>query len=256
MTERRQLRRRGPRGALVVGGLGLALALAPVLASAQVSVGGKAGTGGVSGGASGPKKKKGGFELPERVVGGNAISALLPVEVGLVGYLPRVRIGFQYDRQIYKAHWIYVGAAALLDRGDWRNFKLSDCGLQNTSASCDKGTVAGFDVYLGYAHKWFLREYPFLVPIARGGLGGGYWALPKIGGSREQYRSSQWTLNLRGGGGLRLFLLQDLAIGLDVNFVLGFTISKDQPVAVREASNTPNFLLGMEILPLIVEYRF
>ncbi len=93
------------------------------------------------------------------------------------------------------------------------------------------------------------------MPIARGAIGGGAWYLPDITGSRQQTRESSWMLSLRGGGGLRFFPILDLAIGIDINFVLGFTSSKDKPVGeplVKKA----NFLFGMEILPLIIEYRF
>lgn len=247
MTAREQ--RQGKRGEL-----GLAFALAIGLAGASASanaapvqVGGKVDT---SKGASG-KARGGGFEWPERVVGGNAISALLPVQVGFAGYLPRVRIGFQYDRQIQKAHWIYLGAAVLLDRANWSNFRLPDCGGM---FYCGNGTVAGFDIYGGYAHKFYLKDTPWLVPIARGGLGGGRWWLPDLGGTRSQIRDTTWTLNLRGGGGVRMFLLQDLAVGVDLNLVIGFTRSTDIPLA-GDITKKTNFLLGME-LPLVVEYRF
>lgn len=229
------------------------LTLAPRLAEAApaVSAGGSFGTQGAQGSAKG---KKGGFKLPERVAQGNAISLLMPVQLGFVGYIPRVRIGFQYDRQILKAHWVYAGAAVLLDRGDYNSFKLDACGL-NTVGSCNPGTVAGFDIYAGYAHKWYLRDNPYLVPIARGAIGGGAWWYPDIGGSRQQDRMSSWSLSVRPGGGLRLFLVEDVALGFDVNFILGFMSSKDKPASAPVEKKT-NFLFGMEILPLIVEYRF
>ncbi len=110
-----------------------AVGLAPQAAQAAgATIGGKAGTSGVSGSGgmnSGAKGKKKGFQLPERVAQGNAISLLMPVQVGFAGYMPRVRIALQYDRQIQKAHWVYLGAAALLDRGDFKTFKLGSCGL-------------------------------------------------------------------------------------------------------------------------------
>lgn len=232
-----------------------ALALLPRAAeAAPVTVGGKASTtGGTSGSASGPGKS--GFELPENIIGGNAITALLPVQVGFAGYLPRVRIGFQYERQLYKAHWVYVQIAGLLDRGDWHTFRLPECGLGASEGSCNRGTVAGFDLGLGYAHKWFLKEHPYLVPIARVGLNGGAWWYPYITESRQQARERTWSLSVRGGGGLRIFLLRNLALGLDVNLVLGFTISRDRPLA-RPPETNANFLIGMEVLPLIVEHRF
>lgn len=232
----------------------LALALLPQAAgAAPVSAGGQVSTQGASGSASGPKR--GGFQWPENIIGGNALTALLPVQIGFAGYVPRVRIGLQYERQLYKAHWAYVQLASLLDRGDWQNFRLPTCGLGMSIGSCEKGTVAGFDLTVGYAHKWFLKDNPYLVPIARVGLNGGAWWYPRIGESREQSRIRSWSMSVRGGGGLRVFLLRNLALGLDLNLILGFTISKDQPLSQQPETNA-NFLIGMEILPLLVEYRF
>ena len=253
MTARRGQgdRRRGVGLGLALG-LGLGLVASQASAAPGVAVGGTVDTSGAKGGAKG-KGGGGGFEWPERVIGGNAISALLPVQVGFAGYMPRVRIGFQYDRQIVKSHWVYVGVAVLLDRAKWTNFRLPSC--DGLKFGCEPGTVAGFDIYAGYAHKWYLRDYPWLVPIARGGLGGGRWWLPDLGGSRSQERTTTWSMSLRGGGGVRMFLLQDLALGVDINLVVGFTRSKDIPLS-GDAVKKSNFLLGMEILPLLVEYRF
>lgn len=233
----------------------LALLSPRVADAAPVTVGGKASTdGGASGSSSGPAPRRG-FELPENIIGGNAITALLPVQVGFAGYLPRVRLGLQYERQLYKAHWFYLQVAGLMDRGDWQTFRLPDCGLGNSQGSCQKGTVAGFDLTLGYAHKWYLKDNPYLVPIARVGVNGGAWWYPYITESRQQARESTWSMSVRGGGGLRLFLLRNLAIGLDLNLILGFTVSKDRPLA-RPVETNAGFLIGMEILPLIVEHRF
>jgi hypothetical protein len=252
-TQRQRMRRTGRKGTFttLAALLGLGLASAEASAAPGVSIGGKVDKSGAKGKSS--SSSGDGFELPERVMGGNAISALLPLQVGFAGYLPRVRIGFQYDRQIKKAHWIYGGVALLLDRAAWQNFRLSDC--DGTSFSCQRGTVAGFDVYAGYAHKWYLKDYPYLVPIARGAIGGGRWWLPDLGGSRAQEREYTWTMNVRGGGGVRLFLLTDLGIGFDLNLVIGFQRSQDTPLALPPSKKT-NFLIGMEILPLLVEYRF
>ena len=242
---------------LATVGLGLGLVLGPRAAEAApgVSVGGQVGTQGAQGSAS-SSGRKAGYKWPERVVAGNAISLLLPVQVGFVGYLPRVRIGFQYERQLLKAHWVYIGVAGLFDRAGWENFRLDECGLDSATGVCNRGTVAGFDVYAGYAHKWFLRDRPWLVPIARGALGGGWWKYPDVGGgSRQQVRESTWTLNLRGGGGLRVFPIANLGLGVDVNVVLGLTRSTDAPLAAPR-TKSGKFLLGMELLPLVVEYRF
>lgn len=245
------------RTLLLLWTLMCAATLLPQMASAApVSVGGQVSTQGARGNASGPgSKPRKKFELPDHLIGGNSVTLLMPVQVGFAGYLPRVRIGVQYERQLYKSHWAYIQAASLLDRGDWQNFRLPDCGLGNSVGSCNPGTVAGFDLTVGYAHKWFLREYPWLVPIARVGLNGGAWWYPYLTASRQQSRERSWSLSVRGGGGVRIFLLRDLAIGLDINLALGAIISRDVPLA-REPETNANFLLGMEILPLIVEYRF
>lgn len=261
MTDRRASRCEPPRRLPSLGlavrlrlglGLGLVFALtSSAAAAAPVTVGGKASTSGFKGNSSGKPK---GFKLPTRVAQGNAISLLMPVQVGFAGYMPRVRIAVQYDRQIVKSHWAHIGLATLLDRGDYDNFR-TECNLGNSAGSCNRGTVAGFDVYAGYGHKWYLEEHPYLVPIARASVGGGYWKYPSVFGSREQARESSWTLSVRPGGGLRFFPITDLGIGLDVNFVLGFTRSRDVPLSSAVEKHT-NFLFGMEILPLIIEYRF
>jgi hypothetical protein len=237
--------------------LTLALALVSGVASgvaeaAPTSASAKVGTDGASSSASGPSR---GFKLPDRVIGGDAISVLMPVQVGFLGYMPRVRIGFQFDYQLYKQQWVYVGVAALFDRGNWENFRLPECGLGNSSASCGKGPVAGFDLWAGWAYKFYLKAHPYLVPFDRVGAGGGWWKYPALRGTRLQSRESSWTLSARFGGGLRFFLLTQLGIGVDLNFVLGFTRSKDTPLA-QATHKSSDFLFGMEILPLIVEYRF
>jgi hypothetical protein len=54
---------------------------------------------------------------------------------------------------------------------------------------------------------------------------------------------------------VRLFLMQDLAVGADINLPLGFLVHTDVPVG-GDKDRSAAFLLGIEILPLIVEYRF
>jgi hypothetical protein len=223
-----------------------ATAFAGPAASGQVST---------SGGASGSGS---GFDWPEMVVGGNAISFLAPVQIGMAGYLPRARFGFQYDRQLRKAHWIYGGIGLLADRASWENFRMDSCGLETVPGKCGRGGVVGVDLYAGYAHKFYLHDHPYIVPIVRGALGWSWWALPEVGGgdgNREQTRTRSWTLNLRPGGGVRLFLLEELALGFDLNIPFGFLIHTDVPLN-QEASREGQFLIGIEILPLIVEYRF
>ena len=134
---------------------------------------------------------------------------------------------------------------------------MKDCGL-TTVGSCGKGGVAGFDIYAGYSYKFFIRKFPFLVPIVRGNVGFSYFALPRLGGgdgNRLQSRTQSWTLNVRPGGGLRVFLLEDLAIGGDINLPLGVLVHTDLPLGGSK-SHSGKFLLGVELLPLVLEYRF
>jgi len=238
----------------------LVFALAPRLAHAAPPSGGASGSIGTSG-ASGSRSSSSsskdddkGFSMPDMVYGGNAISFLAPMQFGIVGYEPRVRLGLQYDYQLYKGQWLYAGAAALLDNGSHRTFKTG-CGLSGQTGRCDNGTVAGFDIYAGYAYKFYIREHPWLVPIARGGLGFQWWRYPDIGGSRQQARIRSLAFSVRPGGGLRIFLLSDLAIGIDLNFQVGVYAHKDQDIG-EDAEGSAQFNFGIEVLPLIVEYRF
>lgn len=225
-----------------------------------------AGPSGTSGSASfdtrsgGKAKGSGsGYDWPEMVYGGNAIQAQLPLQFGMVGYLPKARFAFQYDRQLRRQHWLHGGIALLFDRGDWENFRMDDCGLQTAMGACEKGGVVGFDLYVGYAYKFFLQKRPWLVPIVRGNFGYSYFALPRVGGgdsNREQTRTRTQALSVRPGGGIRVFLLADLAVGADINLPIGVLIHRDVPPAPAEKDTEAGFLLGIEVLPLIVEYRF
>lgn len=261
----RNAARRG-RGAVAGSALGwlvlvVALALAPRLAHADGPpnsgrASGSVGSSGASGsGSSGSRDDDGKkFRMPEMVYGGNAISFLAPLQFGIVGYEPRVRLGLQYDYQLYKGQWLYGGAAALLDNGSHRTFKTG-CGLSGQTGRCDNGTVAGFDVYAGYAYKFYIRDHPWLVPIARGALGFAWWRYPDLGGSRQQARVRTFAFSLRPGGGVRFFMLADLAIGIDLNFHVGVYGHKDQDIG-EDAKGSAQFNLGIEVLPLILEYRF
>ncbi|MFV8750022.1 hypothetical protein ACNOYE_05700 [Nannocystaceae bacterium ST9] len=202
-----------------------------------------------------PSSQDTGFKLPDFVYGGNAISLLAPVQVGIVGYVPRGRIGIQYDRQIHRAHWVHIGVAGLFDRGGYKDFRMPSCGMDNQTGTCDAGTVAGADVWLGYTYKLYIEKAPFLVPIFRGGLAGGFWKYPNLYGTREQSRELSWTLGFQAGVGLRLFLLRELAIGLDVEFRPSLMIHRNHPPN-QGIDKDPAFSLPIQILPLIVEWRF
>ncbi len=234
----------------------LALAAWPCAAEAAPSASASFDTkNGAKGSSSGGK-----YAWPELVVGGNAISFIAPFQIGAVGYLPKGRFSFQYDRQLspnLAKHWIHLGASLLFDRGDWKNFRLPSCDTTQ-DGTCEKGGVVGWDVYAGYTYRFFVKKKPWLVPHLKGSLGFAWWSLPKVGGGREerlQERLTSWTLNLRPGAGLRLFPLDQLGVGMDVNIPIGFLVHKNAiPVGGEERNG--GFLLGFEIFPLTLEYRF
>mgnify|MGYP001248210526 CR=1 FL=1 len=235
------------------------VATTPAQASAMAPESGGSASASFSTDKGGSSKSSGGkFDWPELVVGGNAISFQGPLQIGIAGYLPKARFAFQYDRQIRRSHWIHVGAAFLADRGNWDNFRMDSCGLEMGTGTCDKGGVFGFDLYAGYAYKFYLEKHPYVVPIVRGTIGFSYFGLPKVGGGdsdREQSRTHSWTLNIRPGGGVRVFPWSQLGFGADINLPLGFLVHTDVPLAGDE-DKQGQFLFGIEILPLIVEYRF
>lgn len=236
-----------------VASLLFCLLAAPSLAHAAPSASGSVST---QGGGKG-KSSGGRYDWPELVYGGNAISAQLPLQFGILGYLPKARFAFQYDRQLRRAHWIHGGVALVFDRGGFRNFRMNDCGL-SASGVCGKGGVVGVDVFAGYTYKFFLQERPWLVPFLRGSLGWSYFALPKVGGgdgNRQQTRTGSWTLNVKPGGGIRVFLFPEFGVGADINLPLGFLIHRDVPEG-GSPDRSGEFLLGIEVLPLVAEYRF
>lgn len=198
-----------------------------------------------------------GFTLPDFVYGGNAVSLLAPIQVGLTpnGYIPRGRIGLQYDRQLHRAHWVHVGVAALFDRGSWRDFRMDSCGLTQIG-TCQAGTTAGMDLWLGYTYKVYVEKHPWIVPTLRAGLAGGFWAYPRIGGTREQTRELSWMLGLQAGAGVRFFLLRELALGIDIEFRPGLVVHRERAAGAAESDNDPAFILPLQVLPLLVEYRF
>ena len=223
-------------------------------APAGGSASGQIGTSGTSGSSSGS-----GYDWPELVVGGNAIQFLAPLQFGLVNYLPKARFAFQYDRQLLRPHWIHVGVALLADRAGWENFRMDNCGLTGQSEACDKGGVVGFDIYAGYTYKFFVRKKPFVVPYVRGSVGYTFFALPKVGGgdsNREQTRVRSQGLTVRPGGGFRIFLLDVLGIGMDVSLPIGFLVHRNLEEGAEDYNRDTSFLLGIEVLPLVVEYRF
>lgn len=201
------------------------------------------------------------YKWPELVVGGNAISFIAPFQIGAVGYLPKGRFTFQYDRQLsanLARHWIHLGVGIVFDRGDWKNFRLDGC-ESGVDGNCQKGGVVGYDVYAGYTYRFFLQKRPWLVPHLKGAVGFSWWALPKVGGGleeRQQERLKSWTLNLRPGAGLRIFPLDQLGVGMDVNVPIGFLVHTDVPPGTGTTDKSGGFLLGFEIMPLTVEYRF
>ncbi len=203
-----------------------------------------------------------GYNWPPLVIAGNGLSFHAPLQIGAVGYLPKARFAFQYARQIRRAHWVHLGVAFLADRGGFENFRMDNCGLEDAAGNnplgrCGKGSVLGYDIYAGYDYKFFLQKTPWLVPIVRGSVGFSWWKLPAIRGGfeeREQGRTKSWTLNVRPGGGIRVFLLSNLGVGADVNIPIGFLVHTDEPGGATDRSG--GFLLGFEIMPLVGEFRF
>lgn len=235
--------------------LGLSASAQAASPAAGGSTSAKASTSGASASSKGSGPSSG-YDWPDFVYGGNAISVMLPFQIAFVGYEPRVRLGLQYDRQLYKRHWVHLGVAALLDRGNHRTFEETPCGRADVIGDkvCEAGAVAGFDGYLGYTYKFYLDKRPFLVPMVRAGAGAGFWKYPRIGGAQRQDLDKSWSLSGRLGGGMRVFLTRDLSVGMDLNLALGFTRNFSQP-AGASLQKTTAFLFGMEVLPA-VEYRF
>lgn len=213
-------------------------------------------------GSSGPggsyTTSNSGFQVPDFVYGGNSISLLAPIQFGLTpnGYIPKGRIGLQYDRQLHRAHWLHLGLAAIFDRGDWQTFRMDSCGLEMQVGTCQPGTTAGMDIWVGYSHKLFIEKRPWIVPTFRVGVAGGFWYYPRLSGTREQTRELSWMLGLQAAMGLRFFLLRELAIGIDVELRPGFVIHRERPFGASEPDNDPAFILPLQALPLILEYRF
>jgi hypothetical protein len=214
-------------------------------------------------GSKGPGGKytanpKSGFQPPDFVYGGNAISFLGPIQIGLTpnGYIPRGRLSLQYDRQLHRAHWVHVNVAALFDRGNWQDFRMDSCGLEAQMGTCQAGTTAGMDVAVGYTHKLFIEKRPWIVPTFRLGLVGGFWAYPRLSGTREQTRELSWMLGFQASAGLRFFLLRELALGIDVELRPGLGIHRERAEMASTTDNDPAFMLPLQILPLIIEWRF
>jgi len=247
---------------LLIGPLVATLSLAaPGLAAAGPSGGSSGGSANASfstdkGGKSSSKGKGSRYDWPELVVGGNAISFLAPLQIGAVGYLPKARFAFQYDRQLDKGHWLHIGAAFIADYAGYRNFRTG-CGFA-MAGSCDKGGVLGFDIYAGYTHKFYVRKRPHFVPYLRGSLGYSFFELPALGGgvsNREQTRARSSALSLRPGVGLRVFPLDQLGIGFDIGIPIGVLIHTNIPQGAGK-DRQGAFLLGFELHPIVIEYRF
>ena len=63
------------------------------------------------------------------------------------------------------------------------------------------------------------------------------------------------ALSLRPGGGLRVFLLDQLGIGFDVGIPIGLLVHTNIPQGGSK-DRQGRFLLGFELHPLVIEYRF
>ena len=178
-------------------------------------------------------------------MGGNAVTLQAP---------------FQFSAGSYAPRWIHGGVALLLHRGDYKRFGSNGCGIEGVQGVCEAGAVVGFDLWGGYTHKIFLRRFPYLVPMARGGIGFARWGYPDIGASRQQARESAISVSARLGGGVRFFLTSNIGIGADVNFQIGLVRHKDRPIMANnrpaDVEHTTEPLFGLELFPLVGEFRF
>ncbi len=228
----------------------------PAVAQAGPSASGSISTSGARGSSGGD------YDWPELVYGGNAISVLVPFQIGAVGYIPKGRFAFQYDRQIDKGHWFHVGIGLDFDRAHWKNFRMDACGLVASGRTCGPGGVVGFDLYAGYTHKFFIQPKPWIVPFVRGSLGYSLWALPRVGEDetlRLQNRTRSQYIALKPGGGYRLFLTPELGLGSEINIPIGVLIHRnvtDDGVGNPVRDTGAGFLLGFEIMAVVLEYRF
>lgn len=208
-----------------------------------------------AGADGGPRSR---FRWPELVYGGNAVSVKMLNQVGFgETFLPRVRIGVQYDRQLDKAHWIHGGVAWLLDRASVARFVgPSGCQLDSVEGEdlCGPGTIMGVDVWVGYTHRFYIRRLKWLVPHAKGSIGFSAWKYPRINGARLQARESSWGVHAAIGGGARIFIRPDIGVGIDLDLRLGSLTHTDKPVG--EELKRSHFQIGLQILPLVGEYRF
>jgi hypothetical protein len=209
-----------------------------------------------SNGASGSSSGSGsGFEWPPFIYGGDALSLRAPMQFGLGSFVPRARLAFHWDHQLSRPHWLSIGVAGVFDRADWQAIGLSECGLAATGGNtCTRGTIAGFDLSAEYVYRLYIKRAPFVVPSFRGGLVGGWWKYSDLFGARAQSRISTLQLGMRVGAGARLFLLQWLGVGLDVDVQIGAHIHRDQ-VQSQAATRPAQFGASIAVLPVVVEIR-
>jgi hypothetical protein len=122
--------------------------------------------------------------------------------------------------------------------------------------------VVGFDLYAGYTYKFYIQKKPWVVPFIRAALGYSLFALPRVGEDdtlRLQNRTRSQYIAIKPGAGFRLFVLPELGVGSEINIPLGALIHRN---IVDDGTGSPTrdpgsaFLLGFEIMALVVEYRF
>lgn len=197
---------------------------------------------------------------PDFVVGGNAVTLQMPVQLSTGGYIPRWRFSLGYQRQIFRKHWAFAQVSGLLDRGNWERFGSKNCGIVAITGVCEKGGVKGFEAAIGYEYRFFLSDYPYLVPSVRAGVGFASWTYPHKNGSRMQARESAWSMDVRVGAGIRWFLTHQVGVGMDFNVKGGLVRHKDRPVLANalagQTTHDNDGFVGFEILPLCAEVRF
>lgn len=185
----------------------------------------------------------------------NAVALLDTARYGLTSYVPRAGGGIRYGRRIRGHHWIQLSGSVLLDYGDWQTFRLEDCGLGTSSLTCGRGLVAGVDLRTAWYYQHKFQRRPKVAIGGRVGIATGWWKLPEVSGTRLQSRMSSWMFGMFGGMDFRYAPAKFLALGFDVDILMGFTRSKQAALA-QPIETVDEFLLAFEIEPFVLEFKF
>ncbi len=186
------------------------------------------------------------FSWPAIVRGGDAFTLRMPMQWGLIAYRPRVRIELGWVHAFTRNHHLWLRASALLDRGR-RHVLAPDLFAKSDAClgDCRGGTVAGASVGLGYRWMPVFDKKPWIAPVLHAGLAAGPWFHPTE--RVESTRNYTVHVGLETGAGLRLFLLENLAIGLDLDLQLDLLAHDDR--------RRPDLGLGLGVFPVVLEVR-